>query len=216
MNSRNAELLGLEQIRIFEIGKVFNKEGDGKTLETLKLCIGISLVKKVKGKKAEDILKEIVENIKNKLGIVISENIISAEGNALIEIDFGKIISSLKAPESYSDIKIGKVDRIEYKKFSPYPYIVRDIAVFVSDDIKAEEVWNVILNGIKTSNAEGLVVRKSLFDVFTKKMEDGTNKTSYAYRIVFQSFEKTLSDAEINDIMQKINSMISGKGWVVR
>jgi phenylalanyl-tRNA synthetase beta subunit len=61
-------------------------------------------------------------------------------------------------------------------------------------------------------NAAGdLVVRLSLFDTFTK---DG--RTSYAFRIVFQSFEKTLTDEEVTTHMDNVYTVVKEKGWEVR
>ena len=62
-------------------------------------------------------------------------------------------------------------------------------------------------------NAGDLVVRgPELFDEFKK---DGKN--SYAFRIVFQSYERTLTDTEVNEIMNKINGKLAeNEGWQVR
>jgi phenylalanyl-tRNA synthetase beta subunit len=54
-------------------------------------------------------------------------------------------------------------------------------------------------------------VRTTLFDTYEKE-----GKISYAYRLVFQSLEKTLTDVEAGDIMKKIESTITEKGWEVR
>ncbi len=51
-----------------------------------------------------------------------------------------------------------------------------------------------------------------LFDEFKK---DG--KISYAFRLVFQSYDRTLTDQEVNNIMTKITDQIKAKnGWQVR
>ena len=56
-----------------------------------------------------------------------------------------------------------------------------------------------------------------LFDRFEKKQEDGTVKTSYAFRMVFQSFDKTLTDDEVNTIMTNITKIMnSNADWQVR
>ena len=61
-------------------------------------------------------------------------------------------------------------------------------------------------------NGTDLLIKEPyLFDSFSKE-----GRTSYAYRLVFQSYEKTLSDDEINPIMDKINAKISELGWQVR
>ena len=66
--------------------------------------------------------------------------------------------------------------------------------------------------GIADSDALNLLKRHSLFDTFKK---DG--KTSYAFRLVFQSYEKTLTDDEINIIMAKISHKIKENSrWELR
>jgi phenylalanyl-tRNA synthetase beta subunit len=42
-------------------------------------------------------------------------------------------------------------------------------------------------------------------------------RTSYSFRLVFQSYDRTLTDAEVNDIMTKITNKIKeNSGWQVR
>ncbi len=96
----------------------------------------------------------------------------------------------------------------KFKMWSMFPFIARDIAVWVPEGIKNEDVEKVIKN-----NMGELVIRgPELFDQFKK---DG--KTSYAFRLVFQSYDRTLTDAEINEIMTKITNKIKEKnGWQVR
>ena len=45
------------------------------------------------------------------------------------------------------------------------------------------------------------------------KKED---RVSYAHRIIFQSNEKTLTDEEVAEHMEKIEKAIKDKGWEVR
>jgi phenylalanyl-tRNA synthetase beta subunit len=60
-------------------------------------------------------------------------------------------------------------------------------------------------------NAGNLLVRADLFDEFSK---DG--KTSYAFRLIFQSMEKTLSDDEVGTVMSTVEKTLQEKGWEVR
>ena len=50
------------------------------------------------------------------------------------------------------------------------------------------------------------------FDEFKKD-----NKISYAFRLVFQSYDRTLTDSEVNEIMNKIIEKIQEhKDWQIR
>jgi phenylalanyl-tRNA synthetase alpha chain len=95
-----------------------------------------------------------------------------------------------------------------FKMWSLFPFIARDVAVWVLDRVESNQVYKVI-----KENAGELVVRgPELFDEFKK---DG--KISYAFRIVFQSYDRTLTDLEINDIMTRITNKIKeNDGWQVR
>ena len=89
----------------------------------------------------------------------------------------------------------------------------RDIAVFVNSEDEKEKLEKII-----RGNAGELLVREPrLFDEYRKELEDGEVKISYAYKIVFQSHEKTLTDVEVNKVMDKIYAEIAkNKGWEVR
>lgn len=216
-NALNADLLGLDTIKVFEIGRVFSKEG-----EFTMLSLGAGQVKKVKGEKVDNILVNSWEMLNKGLaaglgiasGVVINApKMIVKDANAVCEVNLDELLKSYKVPYNalYSDLHFGPASPNMYRKISPYPFIVRDIAVFVPENIEADRVWKVIEKGISNAGASGLLVRHSLFDTFKK---DG--KVSYAFRMVFQSMNKTLTDDEVNKIMEKINIEMKGNSWEVR
>ncbi|MHB8651708.1 MAG: phenylalanine--tRNA ligase subunit beta [Minisyncoccota bacterium] len=102
-----------------------------------------------------------------------------------------------------------------YRPFSVYPFIVRDVAVFVPAQVSEEEVARVI-----RSAAGGLVARgPELFDRFEKKNKETgvVEKISYAFRIVFQSMTRTLTDQDANEAMTRIkNALENQSDWNVR
>ena len=55
-------------------------------------------------------------------------------------------------------------------------------------------------------------MKSRIFDRYEKDQ-----KVSYAFRLVFQSHEKTLTDEEINPIMDKVTELLNSKeGFEVR
>jgi phenylalanyl-tRNA synthetase beta subunit len=94
-----------------------------------------------------------------------------------------------------------------FKPFSAYPYIVRDIALWTPTNAYFPES---ILETIQ-KEASDLLVRHGLFDRFEK---DG--RISFAFRLVFQSFDRTLTEAEINIIMEKISAALKAQGFEIR
>jgi phenylalanyl-tRNA synthetase beta chain len=97
---------------------------------------------------------------------------------------------------------------LKFKMWSLFPFIARDIAVWVPGEIKSDQVAKII-----KENTGDMVVRgPELFDEFKKE-----NQVSYAFRLIFQSYERTLTDAEVNDVMNKITEKIKeNKNWQVR
>ena len=90
--------------------------------------------------------------------------------------------------------------------------MLRDISLFVPSGITSHTVLSVI-----AKEAGNLLVQSRLFDVFEKTNAEGGKQTSYAFRLVFQSFEKTLSDEEINVVMKRVSDVLEKeKNWKVR
>ena len=85
--------------------------------------------------------------------------------------------------------------------------MTRDIAVWVPEGTTPETLSDIY----KDFGTELLVKEPKLFDQFTK---DG--RTSYAYRLVFQSYNRTLIEDEINIIMKNITDKVISFGFTPR
>ncbi len=110
----------------------------------------------------------------------------------------------IKEASSYEMLPLSTTER--YQPFSRFPSITRDIAMWVPTATRATEI-EAVLN----THVSNLCVRVDLFDEFQKG-----DTTSYAFRLVFQSFDKTLTDDEVNNEMQKVYAAVSERGWTVR
>ncbi len=194
-NAPNADLLGVRQIRIFEIGTVFSNAG-----EELMLALGVQSPSGYKAKADDPIITDALKGLSDTLGVSISE---SAQ-DGIIEISLGEILKRLPVVTSYT--KTEPEPSLTYKPFSSYPAIVRDIAMWVDEGINIKDV-----EGLLNEKAGPLRIRTTLFDEFKK---DG--KVSYAFRIVFQSNEKTLTDNEVNTVMDGIYEAVRERGFEVR
>ena len=51
----------------------------------------------------------------------------------------------------------------------------------------------------------------SLFDTFSKE-----GRVSLAFRLIFQWFERTLTEAEANEAMQKVSEKLKAQGFEIR
>jgi len=88
---------------------------------------------------------------------------------------------------------------LRHKLFQPiprFPAIVRDIALVVDGGVTNRQAQDVILGF-------PLVTDVALFDVFTGGQLPPAKK-SLAYRITFQSPSQTLTDDEVNKVLEKI------------
>jgi phenylalanyl-tRNA synthetase beta chain len=159
-NIQNKDLLGLKEVKIFEIGTVWREEG-----ETIMIAMASE-----KGAASE---KPLAEYIRDMAAV-------------------------------YENHPLSETER--YQTFSRYPSITRDIALWVSAETSAEEIQEEIRNA-----AGNLMIRIDLFDEFKKE-----DRVSYAFRMVFQSFEKTLTDDEINAEMENVYQAVKSRGWSVR
>ncbi|MFC2088341.1 phenylalanine--tRNA ligase subunit beta [Calditrichota bacterium] len=86
----------------------------------------------------------------------------------------------------------------QYKPFSKYPYIEKDLAFVFNDGVLSKDIMHTIANA-----GGNLVNFIDVFDLYKGKNIGEGNK-SMAFRIRFQSFEKTLQDKEIDNLIKKI------------
>lgn len=80
----------------------------------------------------------------------------------------------------------------KYREVSKYPPITRDISFVVSSDFVPNNYFDLIRDV-----GGGLVEEVSLLDKYEDKEKFGESKTSYTYRVVYRSNERTLRDEEI-------------------
>ena len=95
-----------------------------------------------------------------------------------------------------------------YRPFSSYPFIVRDISMWITDSDEARG----IVFALFAEHGVGLLQQVQLVDQFTNK----EGRESLAFRLIFQSFERTLTDNEVNSIMANITTALVAKGYDVR
>lgn len=110
----------------------------------------------------------------------------------------------IKQPVLYADLdwdKLLALNRkavIEYREISKYPAVNRDLAIVVDKPLPYDAVEKAAL-------AAGIKKLKSisLFDIFESE-KIGAGKKSMAVSFTFQDVEKTLTDKEIDGMMNRI------------
>jgi len=234
LNAANAPLIGLPEVKIFEIGKVWPASasasaGEFGGREESHLALGYA-PGRIKNK---GIVEGAVKKISAELGIELKAKITD---NAA-EIDLEPIPPKISAPENWRP-KLPPVETTKYKPFSTYPFIVRDVALFVPENISDQAVWSVIEKAVGQS--ADLLANHYLFDIYKPKGppagaapvrlpvrdtqtgapraggQAGEQKISYAFRLVFQSAGRTLTDGEVNKIMAEVYKGLADRGWQAR
>jgi phenylalanyl-tRNA synthetase beta chain len=184
-----------KEVKLFEIGTVFTNGS-----EHFALALGIEALE---GKVTSAVIDEVLTHL-TQWGAIASAPAL-APGELIIEVSLQNLVT---IGEGYAPQKISLS---MYKPFSIYPSAIRDIAVWTPERTERDEVANIII-----AEAGELLARIDLFDRFTKTVDE-VEKISYAFRLVFESFEKTLSDEDLNPIMEKITMSLNAReGWNVR
>lgn len=212
---------GIKDVSIFEIGKGFYKKEEFG--ENTKLCAlmtgeyasGINNNQKVDFYVLKGIVEELLDYLGygNRYSFIMGKEIpkeMHPYQTALITVNndivgmMGRIHPKLQKEAVYvfeidlDKLLNKKVGKMKYKEISKFPSVKKDIAVIVDKDITAQEVANVI-----KKSAGSILTNIKLFDLYTGKgIEE--NKKSLAYSLTFEDSKKTLTDEEVNAVLQTI------------
>lgn len=93
--------------------------------------------------------------------------------------------------------KYSKVNK-KYVEVPKFPAVERDIAIIVDEKVEVGQIEKII-----TKKAKKLLEKMQLFDIYRNE-KLGDNKKSVAYSLIFRDKNRTLSDEEINVVMENI------------
>jgi phenylalanyl-tRNA synthetase beta chain len=215
-----------QDLQLFEFGKTYAIGEDGKYIEKKHLTIYVTGKKTVeswksKGEKADFyFIKAVFEKVIAVTGLKITEyttenndkldNCIHAKIKNTITASFGtvnqKILNrfDIKQPVFYADIdwekitELNKKVKIEHKDISKFPAVHRDLAIVVDKSLRFEQVEKAT-HDAKVHKLQSI----NLFDIFESD-KLGANKKSMAVNFTFLDDEKTMTDKDIDAMMNKI------------
>ena len=231
-------------VRLFGIGKSFRKSEGGIVPGVVERTDAVFVLAKL-GVSGEDEfyeLKGTVEQIFGSLGIsehwyddVLESGIRNQELGIfhpyrMAEIKVGDekigligeihpaIIEHIK---SRARITVAEIDmqklaalahaEAEFRPIGKYPAIIRDIAVVVPQDARTDDILNII------ENTGGMLLADTdLFDYFQDDGLRESQQKSLAFHLVFQSPERTLTDAEADAVIKKIIAALEAQNWEVK
>ena len=222
-----------KDVSIFEIGKGFYKK-DEQYGENLKLCALMTGERylSVKSKQVDFYdIKGVAEELLNYLGyggrysFVVKDELPKefhpyqtaqiSVNNDVVGI-IGKLHPNCTKDNVYVlEINLDKLlekktGKMKYKEISKFPSVKKDLAVVIDKDITSEEIAKQI-----KKLAGNLLLGSKIFDVYTgENIEE--NKKSIAYSLEFGAADRTLTDDEINSILEKIIAGLEKQGAIIR
>lgn len=222
-----------KDVSIFEIGKGFYKK-DEQYGENLKLCALMTGERylSVKSKQVDFYdIKGVAEELLDYLGyggrysFVVKDELPKefhpyqtaqiSVNNDIVGI-IGKLHPNCTKDNVYVlEINLDKLlekktGKMKYKEISKFPSVKKDLAVVIDKDITSEEIAKQI-----KKLAGNLLLGSKIFDVYTgENIEE--NKKSIAYSLEFGAADRTLTDDEINAILEKIIAGLEKQGAIIR
>lgn len=219
----------VKDVSIFEIGKGFYKKDEVYSEENKLACLmSGEYYLGLDNKSQIDfyVIKGVVEEFLDYLGFagrysfVVGDNMpkeFHPGQSAKISINndivgiVGKVHPSKTKEDVYVfEINLDKVlakkaEKMKYKEISKFPSVKKDLAVVVDKGITSQEIQIAI-----KKSAGSLLSEIQVFDVYTGE-NIGENKVSIAYSLTFMAKDKTLTDEEINPILEKIITDLNKK-----
>ena len=212
-----------QNLRFFEFGNTYHKTDDGviqeETLGVVVTGEQTPVHWRSNNQKADFFyLKGVIGSLLNRLGIVVVETPANhpffKEGIQLVHNNKVLGVLGVLATDKFEGIRIEQdvfgctlslkglteaaQEQMQVVSLSKFPSVQRDLALLVDQNVSFESLHEIALKTEKQ-----LLKEVRLFDVFTGKgVPDG--KKSYALSFTLADNTKTLTDKQIDKVIQKI------------
>lgn len=212
------------QAALFELGTIFTPiEGEQLPRETQQIAVGMY------GEYDFYSIKGVIEALFEKVGIydciyVACKDNPTYHGGRCAEIlsgdkklgIIGQIHPSVSAEFKIdTDVYAAIIDfevlseladmQRHYVPLPKFPAVMRDIAVTLDKDVEVGEIVKII-----KANRKGIIESYNLFDIY-EGIQVGKGKKSVAYSLTFRSADKTLTDDDVNPIVNTILKQLEEK-----
>ena len=217
-----------KDVSIFEIGKAFGKKEENYEEERKIACLmagefylGVNNTKQVDFY----VIKGIAEELLDYLGYAgrysfIKDNMpkeMHPYQTAYINVNgtnigiIGKLHPNVTKEDVYvfeinlDELFQKKVGKMKYKEISKFPSIKKDVAFVVDKKLISKDIEKVI-----KSAGGSLLTEIEVFDIYTGS-NVAEDKKSIAYSLTFTDNKKTLTDEEVNSLMEKVMNSVCNK-----
>lgn len=217
-----------KDVAIFEIGKGFYKKenyGEDTKLAALmsgKYYLGLDNKKEVDFYVIKGVAEEILDYLGygNRYSFVLPKEIpaqMHPGQTAEISVNndivgmVGKLHPSVEKEDVYvleinlSKLLAKKTGKMKFKEISKFPAISKDLAIVVDKTISADEIAKLIKKA-----AGSLLTKTEIFDVY-EGIGIPKEKRSIAYSLSFGTMDRTLTDEEVNNVMNKVIETLQNK-----
>ncbi len=221
-----------KNVSVFEIGKTFYKKQEEYKEENKLACLmtgdfyyGINTRKQVDFYIIKGIAEELLYFLgyEGRYSFVVNENLpaeLHPGESAFITVNndtigiIGKLNPKLeKEPVYVLEINLDKLlakktGKMKYKEISKFPTVKKDLSIIVDNKVQSSEIATQIKKA-----AGSLLLNSEVFDLYAGKgIEEG--KKSLAFALTFGANDRTLTNQEINDVLEKIVDRLSKIGEI--
>ena len=225
LNRKNLDL------QLFEFGKTYALDGQGRYTETDRLALFQTGRRRADGWKKDGVisdlfhLKGLIDLIFSQLGIQAPQWVAAAADRLEMSLSgqvggqemarIGKAGSDsltrfdIRQDVWYAELNWGLLldassskPRLRYKEVPKFPAMTRDLAFVVDRHLPFDRI-RTATEGLRLSKLKSF----NLFDIFESE-KLGSGLKSMAMSFTFLDEEKTLTDAEVDDMVQKIISTL--------
>ena len=225
-------------LKLYEFGRCYHKSQQGKYKETEHLCLWICGNKAPLSWNSKEeavdfyylksyvhALIEKMTGISNPKEIVLANSDVFSSGitfsiksNELVAL--GKVYKEvlqkhgIKGEVFFADVNwktlLQQIPKgLEVKEINRFPAVTRDLALIIDKNMDFE-----MLKDIAIKAERDLLKNVSVFDVYEGKGVE-QDKKSYALRFILQNDTKTLSDKDIDKVMEKLTNAFTKEARAV-
>ncbi len=214
-------------LKIFEIGNIYEKVNKIRTSETNKIAGLIAGRSSTSSLKIDSLIYtffdlkgdlvsvlpnlEFIPSLKHKF---LGDQAAILQGNKCIGY-CGMISEHFSTVESINEsvfafeISLSSLNfpkNVIYKEVSPFPKVRRDLTILIDDKISGKAIIDII-----GKQSYKYLINIKISDVFYESIQVGKGKKSISIELQFQKKKSTLLDSEVNNVIEKIISLLSKK-----
>lgn len=184
------------QMKLFEIGETFAEK-----YEQTKVCVAHT------GNQKKFWAQFVPES---KIQVIHSDHPLAKHLKLRPTVTFVETdVETLKERVKNIEISQPTLTKIDYRPYSKFTPVVRDIATVVDESTSPEEIQAVIMP------IDEKIFLVDPFDEF-KSDKFGTGKISRAFHVIFDDPKSSILESEVDKIWAKVVKIVQERGWIIR